>query len=236
MKAEDLKNYGKGLVDSVPDAEAARRIRQASRRVRELLRAELGDGLFEEHATRVSQEIERVKPQALHALEARGLHNRPIAEGIVRRIAIMKALADLLGMDRASAVQRRLLDITLLDLMTPMWPTVEDYKRCDDPPRAFMDYTKGSMNANVRDGLHDIVWTDDSPTALAFDVRYCAWHEAAKALGDPYLCYPSTCYGDEITIPTVLDELGGVFTRKGTLAQGAPVCDFRYEFPQTDSR
>ena len=85
------------------------------------------------------------------------------------------------------------------------------------------------MAANVRAGLHEMEVVEDSTRALAFNVTYCAWHEVAKEFGDPYLCYPSTCYGDEVSIPMVLDRVGYRFSRRGTLATAAPVCDFRFE-------
>ena len=141
----------------------------------------------------------------------------------------MKALADTLGMERASQVQCRILDETVYDMMSPMWPSVEDYKACGDFFEAFKKYGMASMAANMRAGLHVIETVEDSPTALAFNVTYCAWHEVAKGFGDPYLCYPSTCYGDEVTIPRVLGQVGYEFRRVGTLAQGAPYCDFRYQ-------
>ncbi|MBM3157980.1 MAG: hypothetical protein FJ004_11960, partial [Chloroflexi bacterium] len=179
----------------------------------------------------VKGEVERMKSHDWSEVRNRGLTSQKFLSGVIRRIALMKALADTVGLERASAIQCRLLDRTIYQSMSPMWPTVADYKACGDFFRAFCDYTRVAMNANVRSGLHGLDWIEDSPKALAFDIKYCVWHEVAKALGNPYFCYPSTCYGDEITIPIVLGEAGPEYRwrRTGTLAQGAPVCDFRYE-------
>jgi hypothetical protein len=231
MRVEELKNYGKGLLDLVPDTEGLRREEQVNKTVREELQKDLGSVGAAELLSRVKGEAERMKSCDWSAVRNRGLRSQKFLSGVVRRIALMKALADMVGLERASVIQCRLLDKTIYESMSPFWPSVEDYKACGDFFKAFRDYTRVAMNANVRSGLHELDWVEDSPKALAFDIKYCVWHEVARAFGNPYLCYPSTCYGDEVTIPMVLGEAGPEYSwkRTGTLAQGAPLCDFRYE-------
>ncbi len=231
MRVEELKNYGKGLLDLVPDTGVLKLEEQVSKTVRMELERELGAEGTAELMSRVQGEVERMGSHDWSAVRSRGLKSQKFLMGVIRRIALMKALADMVGLERASAIQCSLLDKTIYQSMSPLWPTVEDYKACGDFFRAFADYTRVAMNANVRAGLHDLDWVEDSPKALAFNIKYCVWHEVAKAFGDPYLCYPSTCYGDEVTIPIVLGQAGPRyrFRRRGTLAQGATICDFRYE-------
>ena len=69
----------------------------------------------------------------------------------------------------------------------------------------------------IADGLH------------ICNYKYCVFREVANEFGDPYLCYPSSCYYDEVWIPRFATEGGWKFKRTGTLATGAPVCDFRLE-------
>jgi hypothetical protein len=229
MRVEDLKNYGRGLLDSVSDPGGMGLGRRVKEVMREELQRELGHSGRAELMSRVEEAVQRMKAHDWSVLREHGLNDQKAIEGIVKRIALMEALAGMVGMAKASAIQCRLLDRTMYDLMSPMWPSAEDYEACGNFFESFKGYHKASMAANVRAGLHEIEWVEDSPTALAFDVRYCVWHEVAKAFGDPYLCYPSTCYGDEITIPRALDQTGYQFKRAGTMAQGASVCDFRYE-------
>jgi hypothetical protein len=229
MRVQDLKNYGKGLMDSVPDAEAAAQMARTKDVVENELERELGPAGAAELKSRVGAAVESLRDHDWSVVWEHGLTNRRFFDGVVQRIAVVKALSDMVGMKRAAGIQCRLLDMTVFELMSPMWPSVEDYKACGDFFEAFKEYGKESMAANVRAGLHEIEIVEDSPTALAFNVTYCVWHEVAKAFGDAYLCYPSTCYGDEVTIPRVLGRVGYRFKRNGTMAQGAPVCDFRYD-------
>jgi L-2-amino-thiazoline-4-carboxylic acid hydrolase len=234
MRVEDLRNYGKGLMDCIPDTGMTEREGKIRMRMQQELERELGRTGATELMSRMKEEAEHMKARDLSSLKKRGLHDRRFIESVIKRIALMKALADMIGMEKASALQCRLVENTIWELMSPMWPSMDDYRACGNFFEAFKKYGTAAMVANARAGLHDVEMVEDSPTALAFNVKYCVWHEAAKLFGDPYLCYPSTCYGDEVTIPRVLSQIGGRFKRAGTLAQGAPVCDFRYEFPAPD--
>lgn len=231
MRVEELKNYGKGLLNAVTDAEGLKRQREASEKMRQELRREFGQDGYAELMSRVGEEVKRMKSHDWTVLRERGLVDGRFIEGVIRRIALVKVMADMVGMERATQIQCRLLEQTIYESMAPMWPSVDDYYACGDFFAAFKQYTRVAMEANERAGLHVVEMVEDSPSALAFNVKYCVWHEVAKAFGNPYLCYPSTCYGDEITIPRVLGMAGPQyqFKRCGTLAQGAPACDFRYE-------
>jgi hypothetical protein len=229
MRVEDLRNYGKGLIDSIPDPGMIEREGRVRRRMHQELERELGSTGVTELMSRMKEEAEHMKAQDLSSLKERGLRDQRFMASVIKRIALMKALADMIGMENASALQCRLVENTIWELMSPMWPSVDDYKSCGNFFEAFKQYNKTTMAANVRAGLHGMEIVEDSPTVIAYNINYCVWHEAAKLFGDAYLCYPSTCYSDEVTIPRVLSQMGGRFKRTGTLAQGAPVCDFRYE-------
>ncbi len=229
MRVEDLRNYGKGLMDSVPDPKGVERWREMSKAMDEELRRELGPGGVESLKAETARWTNLMKGHDWSVLRERGLVDEGFIDGIIQRIGVMRALADMVGMEKATEIQCKLLDMTMYDLMAPMWPSVEEYKACGDFFESFKQYFKASMAANVRAGLHEMEIVEDTASALAFNIKYCAWHEVAKGFGDPYLCYPSTCYGDEVTISRVLGPVGYRFKRAGTLATGAPVCDFRYE-------
>jgi hypothetical protein len=230
MRVQELRNYGKGLKDSVPDAEGLRSMQRVSTTMRAGLRRELGEAGVVEVSERARSHVKDFLSGDCSTLRAHGLTDDKFLEGVVRRIAVMKALAELVGMDRAARIQCGLLDETMYDLMMPLFPTIEDYRACGDFFAAFKAYSRASYDANVRAGLHRMDIVQDTPNGHAFNITYCVWHEVAKGFGDPYLCYPSTCYGDEAYVPKALAGSGCVFKRTGTLATGSPVCDFRFEY------
>ncbi len=230
MRVEDLRNYGKGLKDSAPDAKGAEKMKQAGKVFRSELRKEMGWlGRFRLMG-RTRGDLREARSMDWAVLREHGLTDRGVIEGIVHRIVLMKNLVDLVGMERATKIQCSLLDKTMYDLMTPLFPTIDEYEACGGFFEAFKAYSKASYDANVRAGLHRMEIVEDTPNVLAFNITYCAWHEVARGFGDPYLCYPSTCYGDEAYVPRALSGSGCTFSRSGTLAGGAPVCDFRFEY------
>ncbi len=84
------------------------------------------------------------------------------------------------------------------------------------------------MNAMEQKGLEEAEVVEDTDDVFQLNVTFCAWAEVARVLGDPYYCYYSTCYGDEVFFPHLCKKAGFEFKRTGTLSQGASVCDFRF--------
>ncbi len=230
MQIEDLRNYGRGLMDSVPDPKGLQRWKEISAAMQEELRRELGVSGVERLNAETARHTEMMKAYVWSILKEHGLVNESYIVKIIERIAMMKALADMVGMDKATEIQCRLLDMSMYDLMKPIFPAAEDYEACGNYFHAFREYSKASYAANVRAGLHELEIIEDTPRVLAFNITYCAWHEVSKAFGDPYLCYPSTCYGDDAYIGKSLAGSGCRWKRTGTLATGAPVCDFVFEY------
>jgi hypothetical protein len=122
-----------------------------------------------------------------------------------------------------------LWDRTAYDLMTSVFPSVEEFNACGDAFKSFKEYMKAFNAANERAGLHEIEIAEDTDDVFVCHYKYCAWREVANEFGDPYLCYPLSCYSDEAWMPRFATEGGWKFKRTGTLATGAPVCDFRFE-------
>jgi hypothetical protein len=84
------------------------------------------------------------------------------------------------------------------------------------------------IQAMAQKGLEEAPVVQDEEDVFQLNVTYCAWAEVARALGNPYYCYYSTCYGDKVFFPDLCRKAGFEFERKGTLAQDAPFCDFRF--------
>ena len=141
----------------------------------------------------------------------------------------MKVLADMLGMEKASEVYRRIWDRAACDIMASVFGSVEDFKACGDAFKSFKEFWKANDAANERTGLYEVEIVEDTDDVFVCNTKYCAWREVASEFGDPNLCYSANCYLDEVWIPRFGTEGGWEFKRTGTLATGAPVCDFRFE-------
>lgn len=225
MRVEELKNYGKGFVDIMSDPELMKRMRKVMSRE---FRRQLGLIGIMRLMWRMGKETKRMREHDWLRLTERGI-DRKFLDAVIQNMAVMKALADMVGMERASDIHRRVWDKTAYDLMASMFPSVEELKVCGDAFKCFKEYMKNFNAVNERAGLHEIEIAEDTDDVFVCNYKYCAWHEIAREFGDPYLCYPSFCYGDEVFFPRMCAEAGWRFKRAGTLATGAPVCDFTFE-------
>lgn len=234
-KVQDLKDYGKALSDIMLESENKKQKKRVTRIILAEVRRGLGLLNMMKLMLKLRVEINRGKTQDWSSLSEHGMTNQRFLDLLITQMAAMKALADMVGKEKASNISRRILDRTS-DVTATIYPSAEDFKACGDGFGAFRKYLKEQYVANANAGLHELEIVEDSPRAIAVNVKYCVWCEVAKKLGDPSLCYFASCYGDEVYFPKALAELGGRFTRTGTLATGAPMCDFRFELvSKTDS-
>ena len=226
MKVEELRNYGKGFVETMTAPEFVKR---TSKTMRREFRRELGLIGLLKMGWRMRKETRRMKKHDWSRLREHGFTDQRFLVWLIESMAGMKALADILGMEKASEIYRRVWDRTAYDLMTSVFPSVAEISACGDAATSLKEYMSAFNAANERAGLHEIEVVEDTDDVFACNYRYCAWHEVASEFGDPYLCYPASCYSDEAWMPRYATEIGCEFKRTGTLATGAPVCDFRWE-------
>ena len=226
MKVEDLRYYGKGFVHSMSDPVIVKRTNKTV--IREF-RRELGFIRMLKMGWRMKKEAKRMRKHDWSRLRERGFNNQGFLYWLIDNTAGMKALADMQGMEKASEIFRRVWDRTAYDLMTSVFPSVKEFEACGDTFKSYKEYMRAFNADNERNGLHEIEIIEDTDDAFAFNCKYCVWREVANEFGNPYLCYPSSCYSDEVWMPRFGTEGGWTFKRTGTLATGAPVCDFRFE-------
>lgn len=226
MKVQQLKNYGKGFANSTLDPE---KVKQMERVISQELRGELGIIAVMNLMWKMRKKIRQMKKFQWSKLRERGFTDQRFLDDLIERTALIRVLVDMVGIQRASEIHRKILDKIAYEFMASMFPSVEALKACGDPFKSFKEYFKAFNTANERAGIHEVKIVEDTDDVFAFNVEYCIWHEVAKEFGDPYLCYPSTCYGDEVFFPRMCAQAGFCFRRNGTLATGAPVCDFGFE-------
>ena len=226
MKVEELRNYGKGFVDARTDPEVMKRMGKIMSRE---FRRELGFINMIRLRWRMKKEIKRMKKHDWSKLNERGLTDEKFIHFVIRGMAAMKALADMLGMERASEIRQRVWDKTAYDVMASVFPSVEEFRACGDTFKCVKEYLKAFHIANERTGVYEAEVVEDTDDVFQCNYKYCVWHHVANEFGDASLCYPSSCYGDDAFWPRTGIEGGWQFKRAGTLATGAPVCDFRLE-------
>jgi predicted hydrocarbon binding protein len=226
-KVEDLKNYGKPMSDVSISSENKKYSKKITRTVIAELRREVGIIGIIKLLLKSRKETNRGKALDWSSLKERGMTNQRFLNYLITQMATVKAMADIVGKDKASSILRRSFD-NEVDITAPIYPPPEDFKACGDGFVAFSKYIKQKFTAShVNASELDIV--EDSPRALVVNVKYCPHCEVAKKLGDPSLCYSMSCYWEEVYMSKALPELGALFKRTGTLSTGAPVCDFRFE-------
>jgi hypothetical protein len=225
MKVQELNNYGKGFADIITDPAIVKHMVKV---IRQEFRNTLGLNRMLKMGWGMKREVNRMKKHDWSRLKNRGI-NQKFIDSVIQSTAGMKALADMLGMEKASDVYCMLWDRTGYDLMTPLFPSVKELNACEDSFASFKEYMKISNAANVDAGIQEVDILEDTSDVFLFNIKYCAWREVANEFGDPYLCYPLNCYLDEAWMPKYANEAGWKFERTGTLATGAQVCDFKFK-------
>jgi predicted hydrocarbon binding protein len=224
---EDLKYFGKPTSDVTLNSEGKKYSKKIRGTVMAELRVEVGIIGIIKLLLKARKETNRGKALDWSSIKERGIANQRFLNFLIAQMSTVKALADIVGKDKASSILRRGFD-KAVDITSPIYPSPEDFKACGDGFSAFREYMKqrftaGHVNAS------DLEIVEDSPRALAINVKYCHQCEVAKKLGDHSLCYSVSCYGEEVYMSKTLPELGARFKRTGTLSTGAPMCDFRFE-------
>lgn len=218
MKVTELKNYGVPFLEIMyglgPDI-----LKRAENFMLKEVRRELGYLKLVKFGWRVKKEIDGFK---------QSLPGGRYIRAAIKAAAGMKVLAEMVGMEKASDIHRRLFDLIGSALIGAMFPSVADFQACGEVFPVLKEYCRGTAEANERAGTHRIEIVETGDRTFIFRVKYCVLHAVAAVLGDPYFCYPSNCYADEKFFPSVCDQAGIEFKREGTLATGAHSCDFTF--------
>ncbi len=166
--------------------------------------------------------------QNLASIREKGLSDEAFIKNIIRQSSFFYALTKVAGKEKALELMNEITEKTAWDLMSEIMPSTADFSTFDNPLNAAKEYIHAMMDADKKAGLHESELVYDSDDAFQINVTYCAFAEIPKRLGVMEATL-STCYGDDIFFPKVLEELGLRFVRKGTIARGDDVCDFRVE-------
>jgi hypothetical protein len=232
-RVEELRQYGKDLLtigegSGIPFRTKLRLLTPVLRYLGATVRI-LGLSGTLELVRQVKNEIQRAEGYDWSNLKARGVSDEHLA-AILKKIAVAKVMADTMGIERATQVRQGLSHSMSVLVFEEMFAPAEVFVQCGEGDflPGFKTYYVAMMEAMANRGLEQAEVVIGEEDEFQLNVTYCAWAEVARALGDPYYCYYSTCYGDEVFFPHLCEQAGFEFQRQGTLAQGAPVCDFGF--------
>ncbi|MBN2004586.1 MAG: L-2-amino-thiazoline-4-carboxylic acid hydrolase, partial [Anaerolineae bacterium] len=233
MRVEELQHYGKDLFSISEQSKLPLRKKLAiavpfMEYMRDVVRT-LGLKRTRRFVGEVKEEIQRAEMCDWSKLKEKGISDAHLGE-IIKKIALAKKMAETMGMEKAARLRNKLSRSIAIPVFEETFAPAEVFIQCGDGDflPAFKKYYGAMMEAMAQKGLEEAEVVEDKPDVFQLNVTYCAWAEVAKGLGDPYYCYYSTCYGDEVYFPYLCSKAGFEFERNGTLAQGAPVCDLRF--------
>jgi len=149
---------------------------------------------------------------------------------ILKEMCLAKTMAEVLGLKKAAQLRRRLSDRVSYAVLRAVFAPPEAFVACGevDFMGAFKKFYLAYLEAMHHAGLQSAQVVEDTPDIFQVNITYCAWAEIAKVIGNPLYCYYSTCYGDEVFFPRLVETGGFKFERYGTLGQGEPNCDHRF--------
>ena len=231
MAVEKMTNYGKGVVELLSSPEYKKIEKQMFITILSSLWKEVGFiGLLKIMILSRS-ELQKMRKHDWSKIARRGV-SKNIFEFTFKPIAMMKVLADLVGLEKAREIITEIYEKSEDKLakknseVNLMIQPVRELKDSKDSFHCFKEYTKATENA--MNNICEIKFIEDSKDALSWDVNYCFLHEVAKEYGNPAWCFPF-CNIDDVVYPKIGEELGFIFRRSGTLSTGASKCDFRFE-------
>lgn len=225
MDVKDLKNYGVDVATTMTSLPRPVRERMdaASRRIvvkrLGLLKALRLPGL-------ISKEEKRLRAADLSGF--RGLDREELRAEAISQVAAFAAVARLAGTEKAAEIFEEIMREAGREVWKAQAPTAEDFKRCGDAFAAVRAYFRATMEANRGAGVMEYEVAEDGPDAFQYDVTACVFYELASRLGFPEAAR-HLCAADDVYFPETGREVGARFVRAGTLARGAPRCDFRFE-------
>jgi hypothetical protein len=230
LDVKDLKNYGVDVATTMASLPRSVRERMdaTSRRIvvkrLGLLKALRLPGL-------ISREKKRLRAADLSGF--RGLNREELRAEAISQVAAFAAVARLAGTEKAVEIFEEVMREVGEEIWEAQAPSAEDFRRCGDAFAAFRAYFRATMEANRDAGVLEYEVAEDGSDAVQYDVTACVFYELASRLGFPEAAR-HLCAADDVYFPESVGRIGARFVRAGTLARGAPRCDFRFERTRVD--
>jgi hypothetical protein len=227
MRIADLKNYGVALSDmslAIPQ-EQNRAIEAAGKKI---IQKRLGLLKMLRFLLLCAVRTRKMSRQDLSRALPPEMNNQAFIASQIEFAAMYSALATIAGPDQAVEILDEIMAQVAKIAYPAIFPSPEDFNRCDDPWEAWKAYFVAMAQADQKAGAHVYHVVENTGQAFQMNCSFCAWYAIPQALGVGRACLPS-CHADDIYFPQACAEIGVAFKRSQTLARGGECCDFRFE-------
>lgn len=226
MELKDLRNYGKPL--KIPQCVPKKVEKLINKEALRIIRKRIGWVRLIRLLFLSMKENWRMSKHDMSAVREKGLRDADFLKWQIQMTANFSVLCRIVGRERALEIFKEIMDVVGAAAMSAFMPEPEDFKRAGDPFEAFKKYFMALLAVDKEAGIHDFEVVEDFDAAFQVNVTYCAYCQIPKQLGIVEACQPN-CYADDVFFPGFCEKMGMRFLRKGTLARGDDVCDFRFE-------
>jgi len=234
---DDIKqhpNYGKDLISLQKDArlsfpESLRMI-WATLKMINRMRTEIGLrktlAVFKDVKVRVDEVL---ASDALSAVRQSGISERDLAE-MVERIALGESMKKYLGLEKAIEIRTGLSEEIAPFFFPKLFPTCEELESL---PGGYLPNLKEFLSSyayqNTQKNLQVGTITEETETGFKLIITSCNFPKVAEIMGDPEICYWTTCVTDGYFFPVQAEKAGIKFDRPGIISTGQAVCEFCWE-------
>ena len=225
MRVEDLHNYGTNMHDlsmNFPKDVA----KHAQKRMNSVIIKEIGilKALkLRKLIRKKTKEYSKINLERIRSF----CKNEAFIQAKISDAATYAAIRDLTSADEVDELYKKIMNEIVPILEDSMYPNPKLMDNFENRFETIKKYILSIMEADQQDGLHIIEVVEDTEDGLQFNVMKCAWFETKKELGIPEATFQD-CYGDEVSLPGLLEKVGVKFSRTQTIASGAKFCDFRF--------
>jgi hypothetical protein len=231
---EKHQNYGKDLISLQKEArfsvpESVHMI-AASLRMINRIRAEIGVrrtlALLKDVKTRVKQVLDS---DDLSPVRQTGISEQDL-EKMVERIALGEAMKKYLGPEKDITIRTSLSKEIAPIFFLKLFPTYQELAAISggylpNLKKVLASYASQNTQKNLQVGSI----TNEAETGFKLIITSCNFAKVSEIMGDPEICYWTTCITDGYFFPIQAEKAGMKFNRMGTIATGQSVCDFCWQ-------
>jgi hypothetical protein len=233
-RVQDHPNYGMGVHTvqremAIPLRSRVRLFRATVQTLNKM-RKEIGLRRLVSMLRNVQRHVdEALQEYDFSPVRARGLSEMDLRV-ILDRMLTGVEMAREMGLEKAKEIRMAGSRAIADDYFGSVFPTQEYLERCEGGFFSnFKAFIAAFIAASGEKGIQGGCIIEPSPDMFIQRMEFCAMAEVAEILGDRDLCWWNGCVADDYFFPGYMAKAGGRYWRDGTIATGAPACDFCYE-------